>query len=123
MADQTPIGGIIFLKIDGTRYSAKGAWSYNLGRAKKEFVIGADAVHGYKTLPQIAFVEGAITDRSDIDLAALVDATDITVTLELANGKTVVLHHALQAGDGTGNTEEGEIALRFEGEYAEEIAA
>lgn len=44
-----------------------------------------------------------------------------TVTLELANGKMIVLRNAWFASEGTVQTEEGTIALRFEGISAEEI--
>ncbi len=122
MAGQKRVGGLIALKIDGNQYKAKGNFTYNLGRAKREGVIGAEAVHGYKETPQLAFVEGEITDDSELDLATLLDATDVVVTLQLGAGdKVIVLNHAWFAGDGTGNTEEGNIAVRFEADSGEEI--
>jgi hypothetical protein len=115
------IGGIMSLKVNGRQYSAKGNFTYNLGREKREAVIGADGVHGYKATPQVAFVEGEITDSFEIDLSRLVDTDGATVTLDLANGKSIVLRNAWFAGEGTGNTEEGNIAVRFEAKKAEEI--
>ena len=41
---------------------------------------------------------------------------------ELANGKTVFLRNAFQAGEGTQGSEEGTIGLRFVGETAEELS-
>ena len=115
-------GGTISLQINGELQDAKGGFTYNLGRPKKEAIVGADGVHGYKETPQVAFVEGEITDRGTLDLAALVNLTDATVTLELANGKVIVLRSAWYAGEGTGNTEEGNVQVRFEGKSGEEIA-
>ncbi len=114
-------GGIIQLQVDGELQDAKGNFTYNLGRPMREAIIGADAVHGYKETPQVAFVEGEITDRGNLDLAKLVTLTGATVTLELANGKVIALRDAWYAGEGTGNTEEGNIAVRFEGKSGEEI--
>lgn len=111
---QKRVGGIIFLKIDGNQQSAKGNFTYNLGAPMREAVVGADRVHGYKETPQVAFVEGEITDNADLDLQTLVQTDDATVTLELANGKVFVLSHAWYANEGTGNTEEGNIPVRFE---------
>lgn len=108
------IGGIIFIKVDGVQYSAKGSWTYNLGKPKREGVVGSDSVHGYKELPQIPFVEGAITDSSEISSESLLGLTGVTVTLELANGKVIVWRNAWFAGEGSITTEEGEIAARFE---------
>jgi hypothetical protein len=115
-------GGLISFSVNGVLYDAKGSFSYNLGRPAREAVVGSDAVHGYIERPQVPYIEGEITDRSTLDLAALVGTTDATVTLELANGKVIVLRDAWYAGEGTGNSEEGNIPVRFEGMGAEEVA-
>lgn len=114
-------GGLIQFQVNGELYDAKGEFTYNLGRPKREPIIGADGVHGYKETPQVAFIEGAVTDRGALDLAKLTGIALATVTLELANGKVVVLRDAWYAGDGTGSTDEGNIDVRFEGVQGEEI--
>ena len=121
MAGKNRIGGIIALKVNGDIYFAKGNFTYNLGKPKREGVVGADTVHGYKETPQVPFVEGEITDRNELSLEDLVTLDDATITLELANGKVITLSEAWYAGEGTGNTEEGNIACRFEGISAEEV--
>ena len=115
------VGGIIFVKVDSQLYRAKGAFDYNIGVPKKEGVVGHDGVHGYKELPQISFIEGAFTDSEDLNLEALRGITNATVTLELANGKVIVLRDAWEASDGNGNSEEGELEVRFEGMNGEEV--
>lgn len=114
-------GGIIFLKIDGVLRQAKGAFSYSLMTSQKEAIVGADSVHGYKETPVAPYIEGEITDATDLDVKALLAITDSTVTLELANGKVIALRGAWFAGDGVTSTDEGNIAVRFEGLTAEEI--
>lgn len=120
MASRNRRGGILSFAINGVRQDAKGNFSYNLGKAKREGVVGADAPHGFKALPQIPFIEGEITDRGDLDVGALLETEDATVTLAVANGKTIVLRNAWFAGEGTVGTEEGNIAVRFEGLSATE---
>jgi hypothetical protein len=115
-------GGVIQLQVNGEVYDAKGNFTSNLGLPMREAIVGADRVHGYKETPQVAFIEGEITDRKDLDLATLVTLKDATVTLTLANDKVFALHNAWFAGEGTGNSEEGNIAVRFEAESAEEIS-
>jgi hypothetical protein len=110
------------VQVNGEIYDAKGSWSYNLGRPKREAVIGADGVHGFKETPQAAFIEGAITDRGTLDLGALATGRDLTITLTLGNDKVVSLTGAWFAGEGTGTTEEGEVAVRWEGANAEEVS-
>jgi hypothetical protein len=121
MADQRR-AGLIQLQVNGEIQDARGSFSYNLGRPKREAMVGADRVHGYKEMPQVAFIEGAITDRGTLDLAALATGRDLTVTLSLANGKVIVLRDAWFAGEGTASTEEAEITVRWEGANAEEIS-
>lgn len=107
-------GGQLFLRIGGELQDAKGKFTYNLGKPKREPVVGADGTHGYKLTPQTAFIEGAITDRGSMDMKALLDLDGETVTLELANGKVIVAREAWYAGEGTVDTEEGEVPVRFE---------
>jgi hypothetical protein len=116
-------GGIIFVQSNGEVLDAKGNWTYNLGNPKRDTIIGADRVHGYKEVPQVPFIEGEITDRGTLNLDTLTKLLDATITLELANGKVIVLRQAWFAGDGTGNTEEGNIQMRFEGLSCEESPA
>jgi len=113
--------GIIFFKVDGTQYRAKGNFTYNLGQRKREGIVGADTVHGYKETMQLPFIEGEITDGVDLDLEKFINLTGVTVTLELNNGKTIMLDEAWYAGDGTGNSDEGNISCRFEGMRAREV--
>lgn len=115
------VGGLIQVSANGVLYDAKGNFSYNLGRPKRTAVVGSTGVHGFSEEAQPAFVEGEITDRSTLDLAALADLEDATITLTLANAKVIVLREAWFAGDGTGNSEQGNIAVRWEAPAGEEI--
>lgn len=115
--------GLIQITVDGALQDAKGNFTYNLGRPKREAVVGADGVHGYMEKAQVAFIEGEITDRGTLDLAAFVNASNVSVHLALGNDKVVSMGNAWFAGEGTGNTEEGNIAVRWEAKRAEEVAA
>ncbi|HET9063675.1 MAG TPA: phage tail tube protein [Candidatus Binatia bacterium] len=121
MADQRR-AGLIQVQVNGEISDAKGSFTYNLGRPMREAIVGSDGIHGYKETPQVAFIEGAITDRGTLDLATLVGGRDLTVSLTLGNGKLVVLRDAWFAGEGSGSTEEAEITVRWEGANAEEVS-
>jgi predicted heme/steroid binding protein len=121
MADQRR-GGKISFTIDGEIYDAKGEFSYGLGTGKKTAIVGADRTHGFKEEPQVAFIEGKITDRTTLDLAKLAKITGATVTLELANHKAITLREAWYAGDAVGHSDEGEIDVRFEANSGDEIS-
>lgn len=113
--------GIIYLKIDGALCEAKGDFTYSIGSPKRGSLVGSDGVHGYTEAPQVPFIEGAITDRLDLDLKAFQATDGATVTLELANGKTIVLRDAWYANEGQVKTSEAEIPVRFEAKTGEEM--
>ncbi|MBK68024.1 MAG: phage tail protein [Rickettsiales bacterium] len=113
--------GIVYIKVDGNQYDAKGNFEYNIGNNIREAIVGSDGVHGYKEMPQVPFIEGAITDSIDLDLKSLQQSDEATVTLELGNGKTIMLENAWYAGEGTASSEEAEIPFRFEGLRGEEL--
>jgi len=115
------VGGILLLKLDGELFRAKGEFTYDIGAPKRDAVVGADEVHGFSEKPKVAFIEGALTDSSDLDLNTVLLFRDGTATLELANGKVIVIREAYYAGDGNVSSDEGEIPLRIEGIRGEEI--
>lgn len=114
--------GILEVAVNGEIHDAKGNFTYNLGFPKREAIVGADRTHGYKEMPQVSYVEGEITDRLDLSLSDLMNIDDATVTLRLANGKTVEFRQAWYAADGNVGTEEANVQVRFESLDAEEIA-
>jgi hypothetical protein len=114
---------MIQLQANGEVQDAKGSFSYYLGTPKREAIMGSDAFHGFKETPQVAYIEGEITDRGTLDVKAAATLTDGTINLNLASGKTVVLHDAYAAGEWKAQTDEGNITVRWEGSGAEEIQA
>lgn len=119
--DANKIGGKLTVKVGGVQQWARGEWSYNLGRPKREAVVGVDGTHGYQETPQVAFIEGTISNRGDLDVGALCEITNETVTIELDNGKTVFLRNGWYAADGTVKANSGEVEVRFEGRSGDEV--
>lgn len=112
--------GTIFFKVDGVLQEAKGEFTYHLGTPKRDDIVGADSVHGYKETPVAPYIEGAITDRLDLDVKSFAQLDGVTVTLELAVGKTIVLRDAWYSGEAQVKTGEAEIPIKFTGKSAEE---
>lgn len=123
MATTQKRAGLIQFAVNGVRFDALGNFTYGLGKPKREGIVGASGPAGYKETAQIPFIEGEIVDSADLDLASFLDTDGATVTLKLGNGKTIALSEAYNASEGTGNSEDGKIAVRFEGKHAEEIGA
>ena len=116
------IGGVIQLAVNGVLYNAEGHFDYDIGISKKEMKVGTDRVHGYTESPTVPYIEGAITDTGTLSLSTLAGMTGASVTLELSNGKVIVLRDAVFAGNSKGNTEAGKIDVRWEGMSGEEVA-
>jgi len=114
-------GGICFLKIDGVQQELKGNFSYRPKFQKKTAIKGNGDIHGYKEETMEPYIEGEFTDSAKVDLNKLVKTTDAVITLQVANGKTFILREAWYAGDGIVGTDEGNIAVRFEGKDGEEM--
>jgi Phage tail tube protein len=121
MANKNLRAGTLSLKVNGEVLDAVGNFDYSLGTPKREAIVGADRVHGFKEVPQVPYVEGEITDRQGLDLRTFFDTQSATVTLQLRNGKTILLREAWYAGDAKVSSETGAVAMRFEGLSAEEV--
>lgn len=106
------VGGTAYLRVDGRQYDVVGDFTYNLGHPMREPKIGAATVHGYIERPQPSVIEGEITDMRDLKVADLVRMEGVTVTLELANGKTVVQPDAWYSHEGNVTTENGNVQFR-----------
>ena len=116
--------GIVFVKIDGTMQNAKGNFSVGMGFPMREGIKGSDdRLHGFKETPQVAHIEGEISNTADLNIEALSRVEDSTVTVEINNGKVYALRNAfITNGEGlVVNSEEANIPVRFEGSRCEEI--
>jgi hypothetical protein len=117
VTDTNRRAGLIWVSVNGQLLEAKGAFTIQPGLPKRDAIVGADGIHGYKETPQAAYVEGAITDHADLDTVAFRQITNATVTVRLNAGKTWLLEDAWYAGEGSMSTDEGEIGVRFESRH------
>lgn len=116
------IAGVAYVKYDGRQLPVRGSWEVNFNKLKREGISGQDRVHGYKEMPGVPSIKGDVSTTKDVSLVSLLGITDATVTLELANGKTYVLRNAWTADEYTIQTEEGKLAVKFEGMDIDEIS-
>lgn len=114
-------GGIAYLKIDGVQQELSGNWTYRPSFEKKTAVKAHSGVVGFKGEWMEPYLEGEFINSQKLDLQKLINLENSTITLVEPTGKTFILSEAWYAGEGTGSTEEGKIAVRFEGKNGEEI--
>ncbi len=108
------VGGTISVRANGELLRSKGAFTYGLGTPKREAVVG-DGVLGYTEQDQVPYIEGKVVDSLEFDFVKLASLKDATVTVELKTGKSLMLTGAWFAGDGSGDSESGELSVRFDG--------
>ncbi len=114
MADKL-LAGVAYVTIDGTSYALAGEGNYRLSTRKRESLIGQDGVHGYSEMPTAGMISWKGRDSGSLSIQTLNDAVDVTVQLELANGKNVIARNAWRSGDPIEvNSEDGTFPVVFE---------
>lgn len=84
-------------------------------------IAGQDGVHGYQELPRVPYIEGDISTVREINLEDLDGQTDVTVVAQLANGKQYSLVGATCKAALEDNTRDGQVRVRWEGLFCEEL--
>lgn len=114
------VAGTLYLAINGVTLALKGQFTAGYGVEQKTEVMGLDGFHGYKGEARAAFIQGTITNKSDLNVKQLLAAENVTVTAQFQGGKTLTLRNAFQAGPGELNGDEGELVVKFVGPQLEE---
>jgi hypothetical protein len=115
MADNR-LAGTAFVAVDGRSYALVGAGTYRVSQSTRETLMGQDGFHGFKEMPAPGRISWTGRDGSGTAIGALANANDVTVTLELINGKTIVGRNMSRVGEPVEvNSEEGTFEIAFEG--------
>lgn len=72
-------------------------------------------------MPEAPFIQGDLTDSPGTRVKRLEDIRDATITLELANGKTIALNNAFWVDSSEVDTEEGHYPCKFVGLSGSEL--
>ncbi len=117
MADPNRIAGVASVTINGNAYSIAGEGVYRPSGSKRETLMGQDGIHGYSEMPQPGKISWKGRDSGAVSISALSEASDATVVLSLANGKTVIGRNMWRIGEGAieVNTEDASFEVVFEG--------
>lgn len=115
------IGGEHKLYIDSKEYILKGDPTYDLGGTKRTPIdtVGGKVFSKRETVH--SSISGTIVNTSELDLVALREIKDATITLECPNGKVVVFKNAFFTEDLSVSGGEGEVSFAFAADPAEEI--
>ena len=113
--------GIAFLQVGGNQLRLRGNFTVSPSPVERTMIAGQDGVHGYQELPRVPFIEGDISTTPDMRLDDLDGMTDVNVVAQLANGFTYSLVSATCKAALEANTRDGQVRVRWEGIWCEEI--
>lgn len=120
-----PIGGKFTLSCDGNVYYTQGTFKYGGGYDKREAVMhsgGSNA--GFKVTPVTPYISGDVIDNGTFKLSEIANIVDATITLDLANGRQIVLRNAYSTNDnGLEVDTDGKITVKFEGQKIEDVVS
>jgi hypothetical protein len=121
MADTTNrLAGIAYISVDGVSYMLAADASYSVSRIERESLVGQDKVHGYSEKPKPGHISATLRDAGGLSVAAFNAMTNTTVTLELANGKTVIGRNMWTVEAQEVKTSEATFEVKWEGPSVEE---
>jgi len=116
MADNTNrLAGIAYIAVNGQNYMLAGELVYSPGGITRESLPGQDRVHGYAERPRPAFISGSFRDSGGLAVNDFNNMTNVTITLQLANGKTVIGRNMWTVEAQEVHTPEATFEVRFEG--------
>jgi len=107
--------GLAYFSIDGKSYMLAGDFTYSPVSVKRETLKGQDRVHGYSEMPCEPYLSGTLRDTGALTVADFNAMTNVTVTVELANGKTVIGRNMWNVAAAEVKTQEATFEVRFEG--------
>lgn len=84
------IAGTAYLSVDGVSYPVAGDFEYDPSERARESLTGQDTVHGFSEKPKVGSIKATLRDMGGLSLKQINQMDDVTVTVELANGKTVI---------------------------------
>lgn len=109
------LAGIAYISVDGQSYMLAGELTYSPGDVERESLIGQDRVHGYGEKPRAPFISGSFRDAGTLTVADFNAMTNVTVTLELANSKTVIGRSMWTVEAQEVKTPDATFEVKFEG--------
>ena len=109
------LGGVATVSIDGSTVRVVEGLKYSVSNLKRESQAGMDGIHGFTETPIAPFIEFTGRDGGEILPAQYRDLVDATVTVRLANGKTVTGIAMWTTEPQEVETEKGTFRIRFEG--------
>lgn len=109
------MAGTAYIKADGVQFEIKGNVECPVGQFEREIVMGLSGPMGHKETAKAQYVKFDAGFVADFPIDQLENNTNMTITVEYANGKVYTLTGAFYTGQGGANGEDGSIGVEFFG--------
>lgn len=121
MADNSRrLAGLVWLWIEGVEYEVVSQPQYGVSSVTRTTLASMRGISGYSETPKPGFIAATIRDDGTFNVRDFQDMTNVSVTLQLANGKRI-------SGSGLWTVEAAEVdsteatfSVRFEGDDVRE---
>jgi hypothetical protein len=113
--------GIAYLRVNGDMLALRGNFTVSPSPVERTMIAGQDGVHGFQELPRVPYIEGDISTTPEMNLEDLDGQSDVSVVAQLANGRQYSLQGATCKAALEANTRDGQVRVRWEGLWCEEI--
>ncbi|WP_250533545.1 phage tail tube protein [Caballeronia sp. AZ10_KS36] len=112
---QNRIAGTAYLTADGQSLSVAGDFEYNPSKVTRSTLAGQSGVDGYSEKPRAGQIKATLRDMAGLSLAALNAMTNVTIVVELANGKVIIGRNMWTVDDQSAKAEDGTVPVTWEG--------
>lgn len=109
------IAGTMYLKIDGEQLEVSGGFECPGMEFKREAVLSATGVAGYKETVVKPYIKGTCLFVAGFPLNTLRTNTEMTATVEFANGKVYTLSSAFVENELPVKADDGTVELELAG--------
>ena len=109
------LAGTATLTVDGQSYMVAGDFEYNPSIVTRTTMKGMDGVHGYKEEWTTGHIAATLRDNGGLTVADLNAMTDVNISAELANGKTIIGSAMWAVEDQTAKSTDATIEVKWEG--------
>ncbi len=115
------IAGTAYLSVDSVQHLLRGEFTYDPTLVERETIAGMDGIHGFSEKPTHGSIKGTITDYGNFPVSTFNGMTNVTVTVELINGKVIVGRNMWTVGRVEVNGTEGSFPVEWQGTSVQEI--
>ncbi|EGG3071020.1 phage tail tube protein [Salmonella enterica] len=89
-SNRNRLAGTAYVTVNGLTIMVAGEFKYSPSTFKRESLSGMDGIHGYKESYTSPYISCKVRDSGGTSVADFNGQTDVSLVVELANGKTII---------------------------------